>query len=1177
MTDPKPFSLDDKYLLDDGTVALSGVQALVRLPIDQHKTDRQAGIRTATLVSGYRGSPLGGFDFLLQANRRILEEHHIRFLPGVNEDLGATAIFGSQLANLMPEPKYDGVLGMWYGKGPGVDRSGDAFRHANLTGVGRRGGVLAVAGDDPASKSSTVPSASEIALYDAQMPVLFPGDVQEVLDLGSAGFALSRYSGLWVGFKMTTNVADEFGTARITPGWHQWRLPEFEFRGKPWQPTQSHTLFAPYNLQLEQELMEGRLEAARRFGAANELNRIVVNPPKAWLGVAAAGKTFLDVQEAFARLGFSDDDLHRFGIRLLKIGMIYPMEPSAARAFAAGLEEVLVVEEKRSFVELFLRDVLYHQPNHPRIVGKTDEAGRSLVPGHGELDADLIAPILASRLSRMLSADQMAGRLERLQPAAAPAVQAMGLAAQRLSYFCSGCPHNRSTVVPEGSIAAVGIGCHGMAVTMERSGAGFTQMGAEGAQWVGASFFSNTPHIFQNIGDGTLFHSGSLAIRQAVAAGTSITYKILYNGAVAMTGGQQADGAMSVPDLTRALQAEGVGRTIVLTDEVSRYRGITLAAGVDLWPRERLDEAQKLLRAIKGVTALIYDQHCAADLRRKRKRGLAPERPMRVLINERICEGCGDCGAKSNCLSVAPVETEFGRKTQIHQSSCNTDYSCLEGDCPAFVTVIPESGPKPRRHQPRAEPLGPEFPAVRSRVSGPVTNLYFMGIGGTGVVTVSQVLGTAALLEHKGVRCLDQTGLSQKGGAVVSHLKIFAGPAGGSNKVGIGEADGYIGFDVLTASDLRHLVRARPDRTVAIVSSSHVATGLMVRNPLVEFPADSVLHARIDAVTRARDNVYFDAERLAEFLFGSHMMANFIVVGAAYQAGLIPLRAENIETALTLNGQAAEANIQAFRVGRRIVAEPAWADGLATSRIGAAEPSAPVLAPAIRAMVDATGATGETRRLLEIRVPDLVAYQNEAYARHYADFVAAVWDRERAIGTDTALSAAVARYLYKLMAYKDEYEVARLALDPAFGTALSEGFGSGASMSFRLHPPALRALGMKKKIALGRWFRGVFRLLYAARGLRGTRFDPFGRDGIRRLERELIAEYRSLIGTALAGLSAASYDQAVKLARTPDTIRGYENVKRKNVERFRQSVRQILDPAPPEPAPARLPAVTLGG
>jgi len=639
------YTLDDKYLADRGTVILSGVQALVRLPIDQHKADRAAGLETATLISGYRGSPLGGFDFLLQANRRILAEHEVRFLPGVNEDLGATAVFGGQLANLMPRPKYDGVLGMWYGKGPGVDRSGDVFKHANLTGVGRNGGVLAIAGDDPASKSSTVPSASEVALYDAQMPVLFPADAQEVIDLGSAGFALSRYSGLWVGFKITTNVADEFSTAEVDSERRRWVLPEFGFRGKPWQPVQSHNLFAPYNLQTEQEVWEGRLEAARRFGAANRLNRVTVNPSDGWLGIVAAGKTYLDVREALGRLGLADGDLIRYGVRLFRVGMLYPLERASLREFARGLEEVCVVEEKRSFLELMVKDALYGMAGAPRVVGKRDQHDALLVPGHGELDADTILPLLTARLAQRLPAEVTTERLARLGPAAQAAIAPIGPAGQRLSYFCSGCPHNRSTVVPEGSIAAAGIGCHGMAVMMDRIGAGFTHMGGEGAQWVGASFFTETPHIFQNLGDGTLFHSGSLAIRQAVAAGVNLTYKILYNGAVAMTGGQQIDGCLSIPNLTRELLAEGVKRTLVLTDELSRYDGVHLAPGAEVWSRDRLDEAQRQLRDTPGVTALIYDQHCAADLRRLRKRGKAPIRPMRVIINERICEAAAIAGS----------------------------------------------------------------------------------------------------------------------------------------------------------------------------------------------------------------------------------------------------------------------------------------------------------------------------------------------------------------------------------------------------------------------------------------------------------------------------------------------------------------------------------------------------
>ena len=1166
------FALDDKYLRDEGSIALSGVQALVRLPIDQHKADQRDGLNTATFISGYRGSPLGGFDLLLQANRPILRNHQITFVPGINEDLGATAVFGSQLANQFPNPKFDGVLGIWYGKGPGVDRSGDAFKHANLTGVGRNGGVLAIAGDDPASKSSTVPSASEIALFDAQMPVLFPGDVQDVIDLGSAGFALSRYSGLWVGFKMTTNVADEFGTAVVSPERHRWVRPAFEFRGKPWQPTQSHTLFAPYNLQLEQELWEGRLEAARRFAAANGLNRITANPASAWLGIAAAGKTYFDVREALSRLGFSDQDLDAAGIRLLKVGMLYPLEPGIVRSFAAGLREIMVVEEKRSFLELQLRDVLYNQTERPKIVGKFDESGSLLVPGHGELDADIIAGIILAWIGSRLSPEAAALAAARLTPALPQSVQPLGLQAQRLSYFCSGCPHNRSTVVPDGSIAAAGIGCHGMAVTMDRVGAGFTQMGAEGAQWVGASFFTDTPHIFQNLGDGTLFHSGTLAIRQAVASGASITYKILYNGAVAMTGGQPVDGALPVPELTQELKAEGVKRILVLTDEPDRYRGVSLAGGAECWPRERLDEAQRVLRTIAGVTVLIYDQHCAADLRRKRKRGLAPERPMRVFINERICEGCGDCGVKSNCLSVTPVETEFGRKTRIHQSSCNTDYSCLEGHCPAFVSVVPTARPE-RQTSGRGVTLGDDLPDP-IRVFGGDANLYCMGIGGTGVVTVNQILGTAAALEGKTVRCLDQTGLSQKGGAVVSHLKIFRGPVEASNKVGLGEADAYIGFDVLTAADSRHLTRARPDRTIAVVSSSHVATGLMVRNAAVEFPADSALHARIDAVTRAPENLYLDAEALAEFLFGSHLPANLIVVGAAFQKGLIPVEAASIERAIRLNGAAAEANIQAFRSGRKLVADPDWIGSLGSLRIGDQAPASPTPSPEVAAMIAGAGGSGELARLLQLRTADLVAYQNASYARAYADFVTRVVRRERELGLGTTLAETVARYLYKLMAYKDEYEVARLALDPAFPAAIDQTFGAGARVSYRLFPPLLRTFGLRRKLSFGRWFDPAFRLLRAGRRLRGTAFDPFGRDEVRRVERALIGEYRDLIEKELAGLSPETFNRAVSLARLPDLIRGYDHVKLANVARYRaEIVRLTMAAAASSPVAAAGPAV----
>jgi indolepyruvate ferredoxin oxidoreductase len=1147
-------TLAGRYTLDEGTIALSGVQALVRLPVDQHKADRRRGLRTATLISGYRGSPLGGFDLQLQAAAALLAEHEVRFLPGVNEELGATAVFGAQLANTFPAPRYDGVLGMWYGKGPGVDRSGDAFKHANLTGVGRHGGVLALAGDDPASKSSTVPSASEIALYDAQLPVLFPADVQDVLDLGLLGFALSRYSGLWTGVKLVTNVADEFGTAEVAPDRVSPRLPEWEFRGRPWRPTQSQTLFAPHNLALEQELFEGRLEAARRFAAANGINRVTVPSPGAWLGIVAAGKTYLDVREALARLGFGERALAAAGVRLLRVGMLYPLEPGIVREFARGLEEILVVEEKRPFLELFVRDVLYNERERPRVVGTTDEAGAMLVPAHGELEADTLAPVLVARLGRRLDAGDLAGRLARLAPAPALALAPLGRAAQRLSYFCSGCPHNRSTTVPEGSLAAAGIGCHGMAVMMDRTAAGFTQMGGEGAQWVGASLFSGTPHLFQNLGDGTLFHSGSLAIRQAVAAGTRVTFKILYNGAVAMTGGQPVDGGLPVPALTRLLQAEGVRRVLVVADEPERYWGVPLAPGAEVWPRARLDEAQRALRAVEGVTALIYDQHCAADLRRLRKRGLAPGRPRRVVINERLCEGCGDCGVKSNCLSVQPVDTEFGRKTRIHQSSCNTDYSCLDGDCPSFLTVVPAPGHRAGGLVPSAAAAeGPPLPEPARRDGGEA-NLYLMGIGGTGVVTVNQILGTAALLEGRPMRGLDQTGLSQKGGAVVSHCRILTRPGESANKIGAGQADAFLAFDVLTANDVRNLSRARPGHTVAVVSTSRVPTGLMVRDAGVAFPEEGALRARIDSVTDAARNVYLDAEGIAERLFGSHLPANLVVVGAAWQAGLIPLEAASIERAIALNGAAVAANVQAFRAGRRVVAEPGW-PGAAPA--GAAAPAP--LAPAARAIVDGVGAGGELRRLLEVRVPDLVAWQDARVARRYADFVRRVLAAESAAGLGTALAETVARQFHRLMAYKDEYEVARLALDPAFRAGLDEAWGRGARRAFHLHPPVLRALGLRRKLAVpAPLAEPAFRVLRALRRLRGTPLDPFGWHPVRREERRLVEEYRAMVERDLATLGPATHGAAVARAGLAELIRGYEDVKLAGVARYRAAVAESL-------------------
>jgi indolepyruvate ferredoxin oxidoreductase len=1146
------FSLDAKYRLERGRIFCSGIQALVRLPLDQQRADRRRGLRTATLISGYRGSPLGGLDQTVERNRELLAEHDVVFISGVNEDLGATAVFGSQLAYLYGRARFDGVLGLWYGKAPGVDRSGDVIRHANFAGVGRHGGVLALAGDDPQAKSSTLPTHSEVAFYDFQMPVLFPGGVQDILDLGRLGLELSRYSGLWVGFKVVTDVADAVGTAEVDPDRVAVVDPGFVYDGRPWAARQPPGLLPPYTLDVEREIVYGRLEAARAFAAANGLNRVVVPTPDAWLGVVAAGKTYVDLRQGLADLGLDDLALRRAGVRVLKIGMLYPLERGVVRDFARGLEELLVVEEKRGFLELLVREALYDLTERPRIVGKRDEAGQVLVPADGELDADAVACVVARRLERRVRLESVSARVAAIEAARERPVTAT---LARPPFFCSGCPHNRSTVVPDGSVAAAGIGCHGLAMNMGRNVIGITQMGGEGVQWVGLAPFVETPHLFQQLGDGTLFHSGSLAIRQAVAAGTNVTFKILYNSAVAMTGGQDAAGATPVPELTRQLEAEGVRRILVLTDEPDKYGGAARwAPGVEVWHRDRLDEAQRLLREIPGVTALIYDQRCAAEKRRLRKRGRLPDPALRVVINEAVCEGCGDCGAKSNCLSVQPVETEFGRKTQVHQSSCNKDYSCLLGDCPSFLTVVPTGGARPwARPAIRVERDLPE-PALRVRRAA---NVFLAGIGGTGVVTVNQVLGTAALLDGKHVAGLDQTGLSQKGGPVVSHLRIGDDAADVAGKVGIAEADAYLGFDLLVATAPQNLLRARPDLTIAVVSTTQVPTGAMVASPDVGYPDPGGLLDSINRVTRKDENVFVDALGLAEAWFGDHMAANMLLLGAAYQAGALPVRAAAIEAAIGINGVAVEMNTQAFRAGRMVALDPELAAQARRRRAGAVR-GEPALAAEAAALVDGAGATGELRRLLQVRVPELIAYQDAAYARAYVDFVRRVAEAERArVPGETRLAEAVARYLYKLMAYKDEFEVARLHLRPEVRASIEAEFGHGAVVRYQLRPPVLRALGLRRKLALGRWVETLFRVLVALRRLRGTPLDPFGYARVRRVERALVGQYRDLVEATLRDLSPATHDRAVQVARLPELVRGYEEVKLRSLRRFWDEARAL--------------------
>ncbi len=1136
--------LDDKYLLEEGRILLTGVQGLVRLVLDQHRADRRRGLTTGTLISGYQGSPLGGLDQELARNRALLEEHLVRHVPGLNEELGATSAWGSQLTGDLPGAKHDGVLGMWYGKAPGLDRAADSLRHGNFVGVSRTGGGLAVVGDDPSCKSSTIPSASESVLAGLHMPVFYPGSAAEVIDLGLHAYACSRASGLWAGFKIVTSVADAVGTADVAPGRVSPVLPDLGYEHVP-----NGNLLPPVSLDLEHTLLGVRRDLALAYARENGVNRIE-GARDAWLGVVTAGKSYYDLRDALRSLGLDDQALERAGIRILKLGMIAPLEREIVHQLAHGLDEILVVEEKGPFVESQLKEVLYGTAAAPRIVGKLDEHGQRLLPAELDLDADLVARAVAARLrSRGLRIDLVEAHIGRLDSLTArPAELPM---AQRAPFFCSGCPHNSSVKAPEGTLVGGGIGCHTMVLlNPEGKGeiTGITQMGGEGAQWIGQAPFTDDRHLVQNLGDGTFHHSGSLAVRAAVAAGVNITYKLLYNEHVAMTGGQAIEGQLPVPELTRWLQLEGVRRIIVTAEDTSRYKGVELAPIAELRDRSQLLPAQQELALVEGVTVLIHDQECAAEKRRARKRGKQAEPAERIWINERVCEGCGDCGKKSSCLSVLPVETEFGRKTQIHQASCNKDYSCLEGDCPSFLTVVP--GERARHETPA---LTVELPEPRPLVSSADFGMRMMGIGGTGVVTVNQVVGMAALIDGLHVSGLDQTGLSQKGGPVVSDLRISSEPLAAAPKAPAGSIDLYLGFDLLGAASDKNLITAAPDRTVAVVSTSAVPTGRMVVDTEERFPELAGQLDRIDRVTRSEHNLYLDAQRLSERLFDDHMMANTLALGSAYQRGALPVSAAALEQAIRLNGAAVEKNLAAFAWGRAVVAAPDAVEQ--ATRPPESVVAARELSEAEQELVTlaVNGDQGELRRLVEVRVPELVAYQDERYARSYAELVRRVHvaEQERTPGHGE-LAEAVARQLFKLMAYKDEYEVARLHLDAVEQAKLSAEFGDDAKIAFNLHPPMLRAMGLDRKLKLGAWFTPSFRALYRMRRLRGTKLDPFGRAEVRRVERELVGEYEQLVAEALPRLTPETHAAALELLELPDVIRGYEEIKLRNVALFRK-------------------------
>jgi indolepyruvate ferredoxin oxidoreductase len=1129
-------TLTDRYLREEGTVYLTGVQALVRALFDRARQDRARGLRSGTFVSGYEGSPLGGYDLELNRRTDLLGELDIVHRPGVNEELAATSVMGTQLTGKVGGIRTDGIAGVWYGKSPGLDRATDALRHANLIGTDPHGGAVALAGDDPAAKSSTLPCASEPALAELGMPTLYPGDSQDVLDFGLHAHYLSRYTGTWSAMKITTAVADGASTALVHPG----RITPAGGEGTH-QP--SARLLGADLAELERTLHMVRLPRALEYARLNGLNKIVRSGPDDRIGLVAAGKTYFDLREALAVLGLDESDLERYGIRLLKLGMIWPVEPEIVGEFAAGLDEIIVVEEKRAFLETSVKDILYGRAGAPAVRGKRDAAGNTLFATAGELDADAVAAGLARALDRRdiaaVRAYRDRPRREKLQLALLP----------RTPYFCSGCPHNSSTKADPDALVGGGIGCHAMVMFMpsERVGqvVGVTQMGGEGAQFIGLAPFSDRDHYIQNIGDGTFFHSGSLAVRASVAAGMNVTYKLLYNSAVAMTGGQTPAGGLALPSLIRLLQAEGAVKVVVTTDDPGRTRAQSLPHGTQIRHRDDLLAVQKELASVPGVTVLIHDQECAAEKRRKRRRGKVQAPAERVVINERICEGCGDCGAKSNCLSVHPVDTEFGRKTQIHQSSCNLDYSCLEGDCPSFVTVRPgqqASGGHRRVLPPPLTAGDLTDPVPAFSADGPDRfRMRITGIGGTGIVTVAQVLATAAVIEDRQVRALDQTGLAQKGGAVVSDLTVSTGAAELASKLGESRCDLYLGCDALVATDGSYLKAADPDRTVAVISVTETPTGAMVTDTSVVFPEQAAIRSAVDAVTARA--AYVEAGAIARQGLDDEQYANMVLVGAAYQAGALPLGGEAIERAIELNGVAVAANVQAFRLGRLAVADP---DRL-RAMLGDDDAVVPADADP-QAHTDLAG-------LLAIRIADLTGYQDEGYARQYADFVERVRVAEAAaLPGESAVTEAVARSLHKLMAYKDEYEVARLALDPAFEAQLTETFGPGSRVSYRLHPPVLRSLGLQHKVELGPWFKPAFQVLRSSRRLRGTPADVFGYSRIRRLERQLIADYRASVEGALSQLSPGNHEVVTRIAALPDMIRGYEQVKLANVARYRREL-----------------------
>ena len=1129
------YKLSDKYTLDKGRVFLTGTQALVRLPIIQRKIDQSNGINTACYISGYTGSPLGGYDHALNQASDFLDENEIVFQPGINEDLAATALHGTQQTTLVEKPKYDGVFGIWYGKGPGVDRSGDALKHGNYAGTSKYGGVLALAGDDHGAKSSTTAHQSDHAFIHFGMPILNPATVQDYLDFGVLGFAMSRYSGCWVGFKCVTDTVESAASVDISLDRFKPVIPNDDPIGD--ENIHIQWGFAP--AASEPRLYKTRLPAAQAFARANSIDKVIFEDKKK-LGIVTSGKAYLDVRQALDELGLDDELCKKIGVSLFKVGMVWPLDDKKILDFSKGHKELLVIEEKRPIVEDQLIKYLYNNKNRPMIVGKKDENGDYLVPGEGELSPSLVALIIAKRISNLSLNIDLTKKVNEIEEFLQSINQSPASNLFRLPSFCAGCPHNTSTKVPEDSFAFGGIGCHGMATFMpERHTYNLGQMGGEGVMWTGIAPFTETDHIFQNLGDGTYYHSGILALRSAVASGANITYKILVNDAIAMTGGQEITGKVRIDDLTWQVHAEGAKKVVVVTDYPDKYpKNASFAPGVEVFQRDKLDEVQKNLREIKGVTVILYDQYCATELRRRRKRGLVEEPNKKIFINPLVCEGCGDCGVESNCIAIEPLETKFGRKRQINQSACNKDFSCTKGYCPSFLTITGGTLKKKSNSLENAHDFKEfKLPDPTTAEINKPFNILITGIGGSGVITLGAILGTAAHLEGKGSSTLDVAGLAQRNGPVTSHLRVSNSPSElHATRIASGSADLIIGCDIVVTTGIEAMSKISPYRTNMVINNHVAPTSSFASDPSLDLSSARMIKGLKDA--GSEELIHFiNATKLSSSLIGNAIGANLFLVGYAIQKGLFPISLKAIEKAIELNGVSIKMNKESIYWGRLAAIDIKKVENVAFSQNDILQ--------------------NEEIETLESIVRDrtkfLTSYQDSKYANRYNTFVNKIISKDKSIPNDKDdLSKAAAKYFFKLMSYKDEYEVARLHTGNEIREYLDDKLEGNYKIEYSLAPPVLggrnKSTGKYPKRKLPSFTFYIFKVLKHFKFLRGTIFDIFGFSKHRKIERDLIIEYENIILKILDNISIDNYEIAIKIASLPEQIKGYDVVKEKNIE-----------------------------